>query len=255
MLKLIFVGLITALLTVAGAGAQDRIDVIEGVRPAVVAIAIYDRLAQPDINISGTGFGIGNGQYVATNYHVVQDLPLPGDGGQLAVVSGRGREAKVYPAEIIAVDRAHDMAILKLLEGRVGALELASPEYLARPGEDILMMGFPLGSYLGLFHVTHRGMISAVTPNLIPQGAASELKAELIRADRYLVYQLDLTSYPGNSGSPVFRSDTGMVIAILNGAYVRSTRESALTDPTGISYAIPVRHLRILMGRTDLSAD
>jgi len=33
--------------------------------------------------------------------------------------------------------------------------------------------------------------------------------------------------------------------------FVKGTRESALTSPTGISYAIPVRHLHELLKQTE----
>jgi hypothetical protein len=34
---------------------------------------------------------------------------------------------------------------------------------------------------------------------------------------------------------------------VLNMVLVRGTRETALSSPTGISYAIPVRHVRALL--------
>jgi S1-C subfamily serine protease len=47
--------------------------------------------------------------------------------------------------------------------------------------------------------------------------------------------------YPGNSGSPVFDVATGQVVAVINMVLVKGSKESALTHPSGISYAIPVR--------------
>jgi hypothetical protein len=37
------------------------------------------------------------------------------------------------------------------------------------------------------------------------------------------------------------------VLAIVNMVLVRGSRESALANPTGITYAIPVRHLHELL--------
>ena len=45
----------------------------------------------------------------------------------------------------------------------------------------------------------------------------------------------------GNSGSPLFDTRTGEVVGILNMVFVKGTRESALSNPTGISYAIPIQ--------------
>ena len=43
--------------------------------------------------------------------------------------------------------------------------------------------------------------------------------------------------------------DTGEVVAIINMVLVKSTRESALSQPSGITYAIPARHLKALLER------
>jgi S1-C subfamily serine protease len=64
-----------------------------------------------------------------------------------------------------------------------------------------------------------------------------------------MVFQLDATAYPGNSGSPIYDADTGEVLGIINMVLVKSTREAALSQPSGITYAIPVRHLRALLDR------
>jgi len=69
----------------------------------------------------------------------------------------------------------------------------------------------------------------------------------------FLVYQLDATAYPGNSGSPVFNRNNNEVVAIINKVFVSEGKESALTNPSGISYAIPVRDLRKLAKTIDLA--
>jgi S1-C subfamily serine protease len=73
-----------------------------------------------------------------------------------------------------------------------------------------------------------------------------------LREGNFDVLQLDATAYPGNSGGPVFDADSGNVIAIVNMALVKGSRESALSSPTGISYAIPVKHLLALLAETGL---
>jgi len=57
------------------------------------------------------------------------------------------------------------------------------------------------------------------------------------------VFQLDATAYPGNSGSPLYAPDTGEVVGVVNMVFVKGTKEAALTQPSGISYAIPSRYL------------
>jgi len=69
----------------------------------------------------------------------------------------------------------------------------------------------------------------------------------------FLIYQLDATAYPGNSGSPVFNSNNNEVVAIINKVFVSEGKEAALTNPSGISYAIPIRDLRKLAKVNDIS--
>jgi S1-C subfamily serine protease len=61
------------------------------------------------------------------------------------------------------------------------------------------------------------------------------------------VFQLDATAYPGNSGSPMYDVETGRVVAILNMVFIKTTRENILSQPSGIAFAIPIRHLRELL--------
>ena len=42
---------------------------------------------------------------------------------------------------------------------------------------------------------------------------------------------------------------TGEVIGVLNMVFVKSTKESVLSDPSGISYAIPVEYLHKLLAQ------
>jgi S1-C subfamily serine protease len=62
-----------------------------------------------------------------------------------------------------------------------------------------------------------------------------------------LVFQLDGTAYPGNSGSPLFDPKTGKVIGILNMVFVKGTKENVLAHPSGISYAIPSNYIHEIM--------
>ncbi|HRP66964.1 MAG TPA: S1C family serine protease, partial [Thauera sp.] len=118
-------------------------------------------------------------------------------------------------------------------------------------GQTVAFTGFPIGNVLGMTPVTHRGIVAAITPIGIPQANARDLNPALIRRlanDVFRVYQLDATAYPGNSGSPLYDPASGEVIGVLNMVFVKSTKESVLSDPSGISYAIPVEYLHRLLG-------
>lgn len=224
-------------------------DIIDFVRGGVVAVGSYMPSRAPQGEFRGTGFVIGDGNLVITNYHV---LPLPLDAAkneQIAVFSGRGRRAKLHLAEVLANDPVHDLSLLRIARGPLPALRLADADRLPREGSNIALTGFPIGMVLGLYPVTHMGIVSAISPVAIPQNDTRQLTSRMIKAmrDPYDVIQLDATAYPGNSGSPVYDPDTGRVLGVLNSVLVKDTKESALQTPTGISYAIPVRFVRALM--------
>ena len=63
----------------------------------------------------------------------------------------------------------------------------------------------------------------------------------------YPIFQLDATAYPGNSGSPLYDISNGRVIGIVNKVFVQGTKENAITDPSGITYAIPVQHVKKML--------
>jgi S1-C subfamily serine protease len=119
-------------------------------------------------------------------------------------------------------------------------------------GQSVALIGYPLGTALGFTPVTHRGIVAAVTAIALPPPTARQLDERTVsrlREGAFEILQLDATAYPGNSGSPLLDTDTGMVIGIINMVYVKSTKESAVGQPTGISYAIPVRHVLDLLGK------
>jgi S1-C subfamily serine protease len=67
------------------------------------------------------------------------------------------------------------------------------------------------------------------------------------------VIQLDGTAYPGNSGSPLYDPQDGKVLGIVNKVFVQAGRESAIGQPSGITYAIPAVHIRELLRREKIS--
>jgi len=108
---------------------------------------------------------------------------------------------------------------------------------------------------LGLNPVSHRGIISAISPVVLPVLRAGQLNAKLMRRlrDPFDVYQLDATAYPGNSGSPVYHAETGKVLGIINKVFVKESKETILSKPSGITYAIPIRYLNELLIKYNLN--
>ena len=118
-----------------------------------------------------------------------------------------------------------------------------------REGEEVAFTGFPIGLVLGLQPVTHRGIVSAVTPIVMPVMSSATLTAAQIKRARqpFEVYQLDATAYPGSSGSPVYDVETGRVVAVINSVFVKESKEAMLHNPSAISYAIPSAYVNALL--------
>jgi S1-C subfamily serine protease len=229
-------------------------DIIDKIRPSVVGIGTAYPPRQPNrqgdpVSYRGTGFVVGNGLQVVTNAHVIPDKLDVENNQALAVFSGRGAEATAYPAKVVRTDKAHDLALLEIQEIPLPALELGNSDTV-REGQEVAFTGFPIGMVLGLYPVTHRGIVSAITPMARPVENARTLNAvqlQHLRNNRFDAFQLDAIAYPGNSGSPVFEPETGRVVGVLNSVFVKESKESVLERPSGISYAIPAVYVHRLL--------
>jgi len=257
-------GLKAVTLLLAGAGhgigqaqaAQARADLratVARARPAVLPVGTYSPTASPRFGFRGSGFVVGDGHLLATNAHVLPPTTEGESALRLAVLAqtaAPGREAgDLRFASVAAIDRAHDLALLRLDGPALQALVLARGEPVAE-GKSIALMGFPVGGALGFSPVTHGGIVASVTTVALPAPSAAQLDPRALarlRAGNFEVLQLDATAYPGNSGGPVLDADTGEVVGVVNMVLVRGSRESALSAPTGITYAIPVQHLHALV--------
>ena len=225
-------------------------ETIEKVKRSVVAVGSFAPLGNPRQRFRGTGFVVGNGHLVVTNHHVLPEKLSDKSQEHLAVFSGRGNRARVHKARVVGKDPQRDLAVLYISQP-LPALELAG-DALAREGSEVALTGFPIGMALGLYPVTHRGIVAAISPMAPPQQGSKVLTAKMIRAMRapFDVLQLDATAYPGNSGSPVYDQRSGKVLGVVNSVLIKSTKEAALENPTGISYAIPVRFVRALLKKS-----
>jgi S1-C subfamily serine protease len=232
--------------------ADSAIVTIERVKGSVVAVGTFERTRVPAFQFRATGFAVGDGSLIATNAHA---LPATLDSERretlVILIPAPEREPQMREARELAVDTGTDLAVLKINGTPLPALKLGGLDG-AREGQSVLFTGFPIGGVLGMFAATHRGMIAAITPIAIPPPVAANLDPRLVRrltTGSFPVLQLDATAYPGNSGSPVYDPETGEVLGIINMVFVKGTKESALTQPSGITYAIPAKHLQALVNK------
>ncbi|WP_240761813.1 S1 family peptidase [Nitrosococcus wardiae] len=230
----------------------DLPDTINRVKHAVVGIGTYTPTHQSQASYRGTGFMVADGRHVVTNAHVLPSSLNAKRREHIAVFVGI--QGKVRRAEKVVVDHKHDLALLKIDGASLPAFSLGNASRV-REGDLVAFTGFPIGPVLGLYPVTHRGIVAAITPIASAGRVLRDLNPQRIqhlRSEPFKVFQLDATAYPGNSGSPVYDPDTGKLLGVVNMVFVKESKENILKDPSGITYAIPVDHLRTLLSRAGL---
>lgn len=222
---------------------------VAAVKPSIVGVGTYVKTRSPAVVFSGTGFVVADGLSIITNAHVLPPVLDSEKRETLGIVVAKGSEIEFREATVVAVDKVHDLAHLRLSGRPMPALTLARDDNAAE-GMALAFTGFPLGMVLGLHHATHRATLAAITPIVMPSLNSRSLDARAIaqlQRAPLQIYQLDGTAYPGNSGSPVYDPANGAVVAVINMTLIKGLKESAISAPSGISYAIPVAHVRDLL--------
>ncbi|OQB24410.1 MAG: putative serine protease HhoB precursor [Chloroflexi bacterium ADurb.Bin180] len=142
---------------------------------------------------NGTGFLISDNGYVLTNAHVATG------GGSLGV---RTHDGKPYPAQVVRVDQATDLALLRIEGSGFPAVEFASAA-ACKLGQTIFTVGFPRADLQGIAPKVTKGVISSL------MGLGDDVQR----------YQIDAAIQPGNSGGPVADEHgqvVGVAVATLN---------------------------------------
>jgi len=160
---------------------------------------------------SGTGFIVSKLGLVVTNAHVIKDCRS---------VSIAKRLNHNFPMEVVARDTKNDLALLKpespTEASNIGSLkqtlglkveELASfgsvRDTDAKPGETVIVAGFPYGDLFSSSIKFTRGIVSS------SRGFGDDSSQ----------FQHDAAVQPGNSGGPIYDSSgniVGVVVARLN---------------------------------------
>lgn len=237
----------------AGSALAQLPDTVERVKPAVVLVGTYVATDNPRFRYVGAGFVVGDGLRVVTSAHVVTRIgTISPDGQALAVQVRSGAVAWLMrKARVMEVNLEQDLALLQMEGPPVAALKVATSEQV-REGEELAFMGFPIGGVLGFASVTHRASVSSITTMALPSPTGQQLSERAIlslRAGLVQVFQLDAMAYPGNSGGPLFDPRSGAVLGVISMVHIKSTRESALSQPSGISYAIPSHYVLEMLAR------
>jgi S1-C subfamily serine protease len=139
---------------------------------------------------SGSGIVIATDGHVVTNDHVVRSC---------AAVQVVGADGESRAAKVLAHDVANDLAILKTPHHWPAAAALREARDV-RPGDAVVVTGFPLPGLLGTGMSVTAGTVTALTGP---------------RDDSRLL-QLSATVQSGNSGGPLLDS-RGNVIGVVSG--------------------------------------
>jgi S1-C subfamily serine protease len=224
---------------------------IASAKTSVCAVGTFSALDSPRFGFRGSGFFVGDGSKVATCWHVLPEASGDTRPGRLAVqLTAADGTLEVREAELASSHRQHDLAVLKVKGPPVRPLPVSRASPIE--GTEFVLVGFPIGGVLGFRQVSHRGMIASIVASSLPTATSRQLTEGAVarlREGSFEMLQLDATAYPGNSGGPLLDAMTGEVLGVVNMVLLKGQRESALSHPSGISYAVPARYLVDLLSR------
>jgi len=174
------------------------------------------------VRSSGSGFFISFDGHVATNHHVVDDCRSVG-------VVGYG------PAHLLGVDETRDLAVLKVREATI-----SRPVVFARAeprlGQDVVVLGFPLGTLMGDALTVTGGNIASLSGI---GGDAHDL-------------QVTAPVQPGNSGGPLLDRRGALLGVVTSRLDDAVTYEMSGALPQNVNFAVRSGHLTALMRSLDL---
>jgi len=202
-----------AVVNVAVVGKRQTVADVPGVSPNDPFFEFFRRFGQqqmprnaPPPQGEGSGFIVSGDGYILTNAHVVADADE---------VTVKTTDRREYPAKVVGVDEATDVAVLKIEAKNLPTVQLGDPSKL-RPGEWVVAIGSPFG----FENSVTAGIVSA-TSRAMPGGNYTPF------------IQTDVAVNPGNSGGPLFNLN-GEVVGINSQIYSRTG------GYMGVSFAIPI---------------
>jgi serine protease Do len=165
----------------------------------------------------GTGVIVRNDGFIVTNYHVVRGANSVFVTVQDDVGSTR------YSAEIVKMDEALDLALLKIVTKAQLAAAVLGDSDAVRVADEVIAIGTPFG----LDMTVSRGIISAKRKSMVIEGVTHSN-----------LLQTDAAINQGNSGGPLVATN-GTVIGINTAIY---TPNGAFA---GIGFAVPSNQARL----------
>ena len=162
----------------------------------------------------GSGFVVSKDGYILTNAHVVEGADE---------ITVRTNDERDLEAKLVGSDPQTDLAVLKVEDGKLDALELGDSDSL-RVGQWVVAAGTPFG------------LSSSITSGIVSATGRSNLRI----ADYENFIQTDAAINPGNSGGPLLDLE-GKVVGINTAIFSRSG------GYMGIGFAIPINMAKNVM--------
>lgn len=186
------------------------------VSPAVVTLLAPDWF--------GSGFIIDRTGLVVTNAHVVDTQ------GKVTVRLSDGRE---YPVTIVGLDRATDVALIKIEADRSFPTVDLGHDRSVDVGDWVLAVGSP------------NGLAGTVTAGIVSAVRRDGFKGARVFTD-YL--QIDAAVNHGNSGGPTFDMDGRVIGMNALASYVTNRCSGKVCERNeGIGFSIPVSTIRMVV--------
>ena len=105
---------------------QTLADTIAKIKPGIVAVGTYMPKRNPRAVFLATGFAVGDGSLIVTNAHVIPDKLDNEHMEQVAVFYHKDNNDKAIIAKEVALDKEHDLAVLKITGELLSPLKLGS---------------------------------------------------------------------------------------------------------------------------------
>ncbi|KIM00397.1 Magnetosome protein MamE trypsin-like serine protease [Paramagnetospirillum magnetotacticum MS-1] len=183
---------------------------------------VLPRFANPtttSVENIGTGVIVRDDGFIVTNFHVVR-----GANSVLVSVSDDGGATR-YSAEIVKMDEALDLALLKIAPRVPLTSAVLGDSSAVRVADEVIAIGTPFGLDMSV----SRGIISAKGKSMVIEGVTHSK-----------LLQTDTAINQGNSGGPLVIAD-GTVIGINTAIYTPSGAFA------GIGFAVPSNQVRLFV--------
>ena len=165
---------------------------------------------------SGSGFIVDADGRVVTNAHVVQRFSSV----EVRLVGGQS-----YTGRVLGVDEVADLAVVEIDARRSFEPVTLGDSDLISTGDDVIVVGFPLGDIL-------QGASPTITRGILSAKRVSGSGVELL--------QTDAAINPGNSGGPLF-AITGEVVGV-NTSKLFETEDGRAAE--GIGFAVSINEVK-----------